>query len=136
MDYEKIVIVGRVGKQPELRYTPSGKAVVSFPVAVNKRTGDRKVTKWFRVSVWDKQAENCNQYLQQGQEVLVEGELQADDGTGGPHVWTRQDGSVGASFELTASVVRFGARADGEKSGSDQHGGDGHAGYTEDDVPF
>jgi single-strand DNA-binding protein len=70
--------------------------------------GERvKRTIWVRVSAWGKQAENCNQYLKKGSKVLVEGRLTADAATGGPRIWTKQDGSTGTSFEVSAQTVRF-----------------------------
>jgi single-strand DNA-binding protein len=110
--YHTIIIVGNVGKDPEMRYTPSGQAVTSFSVATNRQytasSGEQvKETIWFRISAWGKQAEVCNQYLRKGSKVLIEGRLTPDKNTGGPRVWTKQDGSAGASFEVTASTVRF-----------------------------
>ncbi|MGE5224987.1 MAG: single-stranded DNA-binding protein, partial [Omnitrophica WOR_2 bacterium] len=66
-----------------------------------------KETIWFRVSVWGKQAETCNQYLKKGNKVLVEGRLVPDNSTGGPRIWNRQDGTAAASFEVSALTVRF-----------------------------
>ncbi len=110
--YQKITIVGNLGRDPEMRYTPSGQAVTNLNVATNRQytsnSGERvKETTWFRVSVWGKQAEACNQYLKSGSKVLVEGRMQQDKETGGPRIWTRNDGSPGASFEITAQTVRF-----------------------------
>jgi single-strand DNA-binding protein len=110
--YQKMIIAGYLGKDPEMRYAPNGDAVTSFSVATSRKYTDKsgqKVdeTTWFRVSVWGKQAETCNQYLKKGRAVLVEGRLNADKATGGPRTFTRQDGTVGASFELTAESVRF-----------------------------
>jgi len=110
--YHTIIIAGNVGKDPEMRYTPSGQAVTSFSVATNRQytTGNGeqvKETIWFRVSTWGKTAEVCNQYVKKGSKVLIEGRLQPDKNTGGPRVWTKQDGTAGASFEVTASTVRF-----------------------------
>lgn len=111
--YQKITIVGNLGNNPEMRYMPDGTAVTAFSVATSnsykdKDTGEKKQdTTWFRVSVWGKKGENANQYLSKGKKVLVEGRLKADQSTGSPRIWTRQDGTVGASFEVTASDVRF-----------------------------
>jgi single-strand DNA-binding protein len=110
--YQTIIIVGNLGKDPEMRYLPSGQAVTSFSVATNRQyTGQDgqpvKETTWFRVSVWGKQAESCNQYLKKGNKVLVEGRLTADPNTGGPKIWTRQDGTAASSFEVFANTVRF-----------------------------
>jgi single-strand DNA-binding protein len=110
--YQTIIIVGNVGRDPEMRYTPSGQAVTSFSVATNRQYTNNngetvKETTWFRISAWGKQAETCNQYLKKGSKVLVEGRLTADPATGGPRVWTGQDGSTRASFEVSSSTVRF-----------------------------
>ncbi|MEE9188526.1 MAG: single-stranded DNA-binding protein [Anaerolineales bacterium] len=110
--YQNLIIVGNLGRDPEMRYTPSGQAVTNFNVATNRKytTSDgNKVeeTTWFRISTWGKTAEACNQYLKKGSKVLVEGRLNPDPETGGPKIWTRQDGTSAASFELTANQVRF-----------------------------
>jgi single-strand DNA-binding protein len=110
--YQTIIIVGNVGRDPEMRYTPGGQAVTSFSVATNRQYTNNngetvKETIWFRVSAWGKTGEVCNQYLKKGSKVLVEGRLTADPATGGPRVWTAQDGSTRASFEVSAGTVRF-----------------------------
>lgn len=126
--FHTIIIVGNLGKDPEMRYTPSGQAVTSFNVAANRQyTGADgnlvKETIWFRTSVWGKQAEACSQYLKKGSKVLVEGRLNADPQTGGPKVWQRQDGTSGASFEVTAQTVRF-LSSNGDHG---DHSGAGHS---------
>ena len=119
MSYHTTIIVGNLGKDPEMRYTPSGQAVTSFSVAVNddytSNNGEKvKRTIWYRVLAWGKQAEICNQYVKKGSKVLVEGRLTADPATGGPRIWTGQDGSARASFEISAQTVRFlSSRGDG-----------------------
>ena len=116
--YHTIIVAGHLGRDPEMRYTPDGTPVANFSLATNRRrsgqdSASRDETIWFRVTVWRRQAEVCNQYLQKGRMVLVEGELQADPTTGGPRVWTGNDGTTRASFELTARTVRFlGGRGD------------------------
>ena len=110
--YQQIVIVGNLGRDPEMRYTPSGTPVTSLNVATNRKyTGSDgqvvKETTWFRVSVFGKNAENCAQYLKKGSGVLVEGRLSPDKQTGGPRVFTRPDGSNGAAYEIIANTVRF-----------------------------
>lgn len=118
--YHTIIIVGNLGRDPEMRYTPSGQAVTSMNVASNRQyTGSDgnlvKETIWFRVSVWGKQAETCSQYLKKGSKVLIEGRLNPDPGTGGPRIWSRTDGTSGANFEVTANTVRFlSSRGEGE----------------------
>lgn len=137
--YQKLTIVGNLGRDPEMRYTPSGQAVTSFPVATNRvytgSDGNRvKETTWFRVSAWGKQAENCNNYLRKGSKVLIEGRLVPDGQTGGPRIFTRGDGSSGASFEISALTVQFlDSRTDSENLGGDVGGSMPEA---DDDIPF
>jgi single-strand DNA-binding protein len=138
--FHKIILVGNLGRDPEMRYTPSGQAVTNLNVAANRRYPDssgemRDETVWFRVSVWGKQAEAANQYLRKGRQVLVEGRLIPDD-NGNPRVWTRQDGTPGASFEVSAQTIRFlGGRADMDDYGVES-AGVGAATETDDDIPF
>src|SRR4030042_856567 len=125
MSFQTIIIAGHLGRDPEMRYTPAGQAVTNFNLATNRQYTDlsgrcggrcaasRKHT-WFRVSAWGKTAENCNQYLHKGSLVLVEGRLVCDPETGGPRLYTRQDGSPASSFEVSASTVRFLSGRDGE----------------------
>ena len=110
--YHTIIIVGNLGQDPEMRYTPSGQAVTNFNVATSRKytssDGNQvKETVWFRVSAWGKTAEVSNQYLKKGSKVLVEGRLNPDPETGGPKLWNRQDGTAAASYEITAGTVRF-----------------------------
>ncbi len=109
--YQRLILVGNLGRDPELRYSPNGIPFASFPVATNHKWTDpegkaQEETVWFRISVFGKQAEVCNEYLTKGQKVLVEGTLMADE-NGGPRVYDRKDGSKGASFDVRASSVRF-----------------------------
>jgi single-strand DNA-binding protein len=116
--------------------------VASFSVATDRKytTGDGQQvseTTWFRVSVWGKQAEVCNQYLSKGKMVLVEGRLTPDKETGSPKIWTRQDGSPGTSFEVSASTVRFLSPRDEVQSGFDAPGGDmEEPDVGSEDIPF
>ncbi|HXV41920.1 MAG TPA: single-stranded DNA-binding protein [Anaerolineae bacterium] len=141
--YQKLIIVGNLGNDPEMRYTPSGQAVTNLSVATNRRWTDnggqqQEETVWFRVSVWGKQAETCNQYLTKGQKVLIEGRLTPDKETGGPRVWTDQNGKPKASYEMTAFEVRFlGSRGEGGGNGGGVPAGVGtDPGLTEDEIPF
>jgi single-strand DNA-binding protein len=124
-----------------MRYTPSGQAVTNFSVAVNDgytNSQGEKVdrTIWVRVSTWGKQAENCKQYLAKGRKVLVEGRLVPDANTGGPRVWTRQDGTPSASFEVSANTVRF-LSSRGESEGSFQaEEAFGQSEGGDSDIPF
>ena len=110
--YNKTTFIGHLGTEPEMRYTPSGTAVTSFNVANNDQyTNDKgetiKTTTWFRCTAWSKQAEICNQYLHKGSKVLVEGRMTPDKNTGRPRIWTRQDGTAAADFELRVFEIQF-----------------------------
>ena len=136
--YHTIIIVGNLGRDPEMRYTPSGQAVTNFSVAANRQyTGSDgvpvKETIWFRVSTWGKTAEVCNQYLKKGQKVLIEGRLVPDAATGGPRTWNRQDGTPAAQFEVSANTVRF-LSVRGEEEGELPAGEPSLGG--EEDIPF
>ena len=101
----KITLIGNLGSDPEMRYTPDGKAVTSFRMATNHRyttsAGEsRDETEWFRVSVWGKQAESCNQFLSKGRRVYVEGRLRSRS-------WEGQDGQTRTSLEVSANLVIF-----------------------------
>ena len=140
--YHTIIIVGNLGRDPEMRYTPSGQAVTNFSVATSRQYtgsdgGTVKETIWFRVSTWGKSAETCNQYLRKGSKVLVEGRLVADQSTGGPKIWTKQDGTHGASFEISASTVRFlSSRGEDEGSYGAGEGAVSHLADSDDNIPF
>lgn len=115
--YQTCIIVGNLGSDAEMRYSPSGQAISNFRVAVNERWNDRdgqpqEKTTWFRVAVWGRQAEALNQYLVKGKQVLVEGSVEAS-------AYTAQDGTPRAGLELRARTVRFlGSRQDGEGDGN------------------
>ncbi len=141
--FQKIIIVGNLGSDPEMRYMADGTAVTNFSVATNRRWTNSQTgqptdeTTWFRVSVWGRQAETANQYLSRGRRVLIEGRLRPDPQTGGPRTYTRQDGTVGASFELTAESIQFlGGREDGMSGGNDGDYASGGSAVEEDEIPF
>lgn len=115
--FSKTIIVGRLGKDPELRFTSGGQPVCSFSVATDRTWTDAKgerqeKTTWFRVTAWGKLAELCNQYLAKGRMVLVEGEIDAS-------AWIPSDAQEPrASLELTARNVRFlGGKSEGGEGG-------------------
>jgi len=135
-----LIVVGNLGRDPEMRYTPSGKPVTDFSVAVNRQfTGSNgqpvKDVVWFKVSTWGKQAEVCNQYLKKGAKVLIEGRLDYDPKTGGPKTWEGQDGSYHTGFALVAQVVRF-LSAKSEGSAVAESAESGFTGAPEEDIPF
>lgn len=109
--FNKIIIVGYLGRDPELRYTPQGTAVCHFSVATTEKRKDKSgemqdQTTWFRISVWGRQAEVANQYLAKGRQVYIEGRLRQEE-------YTDRDGKVRTSLEVMASDLQFiGARGD------------------------
>ena len=105
MTMNKILVIGNLGSDPEMRYTPNGNAVTSFSVATNRRyrTADgetREETEWFRVNAWNRLGETCNQYLQRGSKIYVEGTLTSD-------AYLSNDGEPRASLDIRATEVRF-----------------------------
>jgi single-strand DNA-binding protein len=138
--YHTIIVVGNLGRDPEMRYTPSGQAVTNFSVATNRQytasSGESvKETTWFRVSAWGRLAETTNQYLRKGSKVLVEGRMTPDQATGGPRIWNRQDGTPAASYEITANIVRF-LSTRGEDEGGYYDAGESGSPVSEDEIPF
>lgn len=101
MSFNKIILVGNLGRDPELRYTSKGDPVASFSLATNARKGaDKEVTTWFRVTVWGKQAESVSKYLTKGRQVYVEGTLAQDE-------YTDKDGNKRTTLEVNANAVQF-----------------------------
>jgi single-strand DNA-binding protein len=140
--YHTIIVVGNLGRDPEMRYTPSGQAVTSFSIASNRQYTNNngqnvKETIWFRINVWGKQAETCNQYLKKGSKVLVEGRLQPDPNTGNPRTYTRQDGTTASNYEIVANTIRFlTPRSDEESGGYGASLDDGGAPAGDEEIPF
>ena len=109
--YQQITLVGNLGNDPEMRFTPNGTAVTNISVATSnkytKKDGEKvDETTWFRVSIWGKSAEAANTYLKKGSKVLVTGRMTVDKATGGPRVYESK-GEHRASFEVTANEVKF-----------------------------
>jgi len=163
MSVNKVILVGRLGQNPEVRYTPSGAAVTNFSVATNESWTDKAGAKqekveWHKVVVWGKLAELCNQYLAKGRQVYLEGRMQTRE-------WKDKDGQTKYTTEVNAQTVQFlggnaqaGAGQGSERSQSAQGdmgigapGGNYGAGngggmgmgsgpsepsFTEDDIPF
>jgi single-strand DNA-binding protein len=137
--FEQLILIGNLGGDPELRYTSSGAPVATFSLAVNRKWTNSdgspgEETKWFRVTVWRKLAETCNQYLAKGRQVMVIGRVAASAFSG-------QDGSPRASLEVTADSVRFLGGGRGEAApGGNGGNGNGATDHSEmlvdEDVPF
>jgi len=105
MSVNKVILVGRLGQNPEVRYTPSGAAVANFSLATNESWTDKngqkqERTEWHRVVVWGKLAELCQQYLQKGRQCYVEGRLQTRE-------YNDKDGVKKYSTEVQAQTVQF-----------------------------
>ncbi len=147
MSFNKVIIVGNLGKDPELKYTPQGKAVCDFSVATTDKRKDssgevKEETTWFRVTFWERQAEVASQYLAKGRQVYVEGRLRTRE-------WTDKDGRVRTSLEVTGTELKLiGSRGEENGSAAGAHEIKGtNSGrnpsmdtplteITEDDIPF
>ena len=137
---DKIILIGNLGRNPEMRYLPSGQPVTNFSIASNRKWNDaegqtHEETVWIRVSAFGRLAEVCNEYLQKGRQVYVEGRLRPDRETGGPRVFTRNDGTPGASYEVVAATVQFlgGRNGNGASPNEPEFGGESEA---EEGIPF
>jgi single-strand DNA-binding protein len=125
--YQLTIVVGNLGRTPELRETPDGIPVTDFSMAANRRWTNSdgtpgEATVWFKVTAWRRLAEVCAEYLEKGRLVLVQGELNA------PQIWTGRDGEPRASLNLTARVVKFlGSNGNVERTVADE---------GEDEIPF
>ena len=162
MSVNKVILVGRLGRDPETRYTGSGQAVANFSVATDEsykdRNGERqKRTEWHKIVVWGKQAEIAQQYLKKGSLVFIEGRIQSRE-------WQDKEGQKRTSFEIVANSFRMlGGRAEGAAAGAaagagamggaspragddfdqsapaeESYGGGGQAGpeISDEDIPF
>jgi len=134
--YQRTIIVGNVGRDAEMRYTPTGVPVTSFSVAVNRRwnsaSGEQQEkTTWFRVTCWRKLAETAGQYVKKGQRILVEGEVEAQ-------AYVDREGTPRGTLELTANNFRFlGGRGEaGEGAGGSPSAGEEEFPVHEDEIPF
>ncbi len=126
MSLNKCLIIGNLGRDPEMRYTPSGQAVTQFTVAVNRNYKDsqgerQEETEWFRVVAWGQQAEFSAEYLRKGQKVFVEGRIQTRQ-------WEGQDGQKRYTTELVANTIQNLERRPREDAGGD---GGGYGGSQE-----
>jgi single-strand DNA-binding protein len=158
MSVNKVILVGRLGRDPETRYTGGGQAVANFSLATDEsykdRNGERqKRTEWHKIVVWGKQAEVAQQYLKKGSLIFVEGRIQSRE-------WQDKEGQKRTSFEIVANNFRMlGGRAEGAAAGAgggssrggddfdsqagppeESHGGGGHAPsgpeISDEDIPF
>jgi single-strand DNA-binding protein len=138
MSFNRIILVGNLGRDPELRYTPQGTPVCSFTMATNERRKDKagewqeQVT-WFKVTLWGRQAETASQYLTKGRPVYIEGRLRVEE-------WTDRDGKPRHTLEVHATDMQFiGSQRSGEAPVEKAPSGEPapeQAGLSDDDVPF
>src|SRR5262245_11369719 len=144
MSLNKAMLIGNLGKDPELRFTPSGRAVARFPVATSEQWTDangqrQDRTEWHNIVVWGKQAESCGQYLSKGRQVFIEGSIRSRQ-------YDDKEGQKRYITEVIAQRVQFlgGGRGDGAGAGRGAGGGGGGGGEDippapmpeDDDIPF
>jgi single-strand DNA-binding protein len=148
MSFNKIIVVGNLGRDPELRYTPQGNAVCNFSMATNEKRRDKSgesqdVTTWFRITLWGKQAENASKYLTKGSPVYIEGRLRVEE-------WSDRDGKLRHTLDVQATDMQFISSRGEEMSGSagahsqeqdfDEMSGGASSGGSQtpadDDIPF
>jgi single-strand DNA-binding protein len=143
MSFNKIILVGNLGRDPELRYTPQGTPVCSFSMATNEKRKDKTgemqdQTTWFKVTLWNRQAETAAQYLTKGKQVYIEGRLRVEE-------WTDRDGKPRQTLEVQATEMHFigGSRGEGEapmERAASASGGGGaeqpQPDVADDDIPF
>jgi single-strand DNA-binding protein len=131
----KVILIGNLGRDPELRYTPGGQAVANFTLATNERFSNKEGekqerTEWHRIVAWGRTGELCAQYLSKGRSVYLEGRLQTRE-------WEDKEGQKRRTTEIVAQTVQFLGGRGGEGGGSTSGSGDYDAGPPPaDDVPF
>ncbi len=140
MSFNKVILVGNLGRDPELRYTPQGTPVCNFSIATNERRKDKNgemqdTTTWFKVTLWNRQAETAAQYLQKGRPVYIEGRLRVEE-------WTDRDGKLRHTLEVHATDMQFigGGRGAGDEQPMERAAAAGGthepAELPDDDIPF
>ena len=137
MSLNKAMIIGNLGKDPELRYTQGGTAVCNMTLATNESWTDKnnqkqERTEWHRVVVWGRQAENCEKYLAKGRQAYVEGRIQTRE-------WTDKNGVTKYTTEIVAERVQFLSSGNGgsnESSGYTAPEENFDQSFNDDDIPF
>ncbi len=146
MSFNKVILVGNLGRDPELRYTPQGTPVCNFSIATSEKRKDKtgewqEQTTWFRVTMWGRQAETASQYLTKGKPVYIEGRLRIEE-------WTDRDGKPRYTLEVHGTDMHFiGSAAGGGGARFDDQPGERQpsshseaatmpAEVSDDDVPF
>ncbi len=136
MSFNKVILVGNLGRDPELRYTPQGTPVCTFTMATNERRKDKAGelqdhTTWFRVTLWGRQAETASQYLTKGRQVYIEGRLRVEE-------YTDRDGKPRHTLEVNGTDMQFiGGRTDEAVAAKPPAGEPAEqADMSDDDIPF
>ena len=136
MSLNKVMLIGHLGSDPELRYTQGGQPVANFNLATNEKwTKDGKTqekTEWHKDVVWGKMAETCEKYLKKGRQAYIEGKLQTRE-------WEDKDGQKRYTTEVVAMTVQFigGEGGGGSKNGSGKHQEASYdQSFNDDDIPF
>jgi len=145
----KVILIGRVGRDPEIKYTPSGSAVAKFSLATDENYKDRsgtqqRRTEWHNIVAWNKLAEICGEYLTKGKQIYIEGSIRSRQ-------WEDQSGNKRTGYDIVArSMQMLGSKADSERSaaaserapssGPEEHGAPpeppSEGEITDDDIPF
>jgi single-strand DNA-binding protein len=141
----KVILIGRLGKDPELKYTPSGAPVVNFSLATDESFKDRSGeqqnrTEWHRIVAWGKLAEICGEYLTKGKQVYIEGSIRSRQ-------WEDQSGNKRTAYEIVArQMTMLGSRAESERAATERTPSDRPAAappeappepeITDEDIPF
>ncbi|MBC8417297.1 MAG: single-stranded DNA-binding protein [Proteobacteria bacterium] len=134
----KVILVGRLGKDPEVKYTPNGAAVAKFTVATSREWKDRNTgekqenTEWHRIVAWERLGEICGEYLRKGSQVYIEGRLQTRS-------WEDQDGNKKWTTEVIAQTMQMlgsAARGGEAQSQAEQFPTEEPINVPEDDIPF
>ena len=136
MSFDKHIVMGNLGKDPELRYTPQGTPVVSFPLCSNEKRRGEKVQNWFDVSIFGKSAEIASQYLLKGHTIYVEGREEVD-------LWEKRDGTPAISRKLTTNSFQFVTKPNGDGAAAAPANAESApteaapgGALTDDDIPF
>ncbi len=121
MSFNKITLVGNLGKDPELRYTPQGTAVCSFSMATNEKRRDKSgefqnIATWFRVTLWGNQAETASKFLAKGRQVYIEGRLRLEE-------YTDREGNIRQSLEVNGNDMQFLGGGERTEGSGDYSGG-------------
>ncbi len=141
MSVNKVILVGNLGRDPEVRHTQTGKAVANFTLATSRKWRDKdgqqqEQTEWHKIVAWDRLAEICTEYLSKGRQVYIEGRLQTRD-------WEDKEGNKRWTTEIVALDMKMlGRRSDYESGAGSQAPSDpppppgGGTGGSDDDIPF